>query len=132
MLVGIQIYILLTLRQLLNRDHLRYTVSFIETKIIALDEAAKSNEGTAGSPSATSNQPAIHVYLGSKKKETTVAEFADGSAGNGLTYPVFRRMLENFLNKFYQAQQLPHERYLKIQGDQKVNLSKILLSGTAH
>ena len=54
-----------------------------------------------------------------------MAQFA-GSSGDGLTYSIFRKMLEDFLNKFYQAHQLPHERYLKIQGDQKV-ISKLLL-----
>ena len=34
-------------------------------------------------------------------------------------------MLEDFLNQFYAAHELPHDRYLKVQSDQKVT-SKIL------
>ena len=72
------------------------------------------------SSTSTANESIVHAYLGSKKKETTVKEFADNSEGNGLAYSVFRKMLEEFLNNLYQAHQLPHEGYLRIQGDQKV------------
>ena len=108
------------MRQLLRKDHFAYTITFIQAKITALDKATKSNdEGeTVEFPSSTpttDDELVTHIYLGSRKKATTVSEFAGSSAENGLTYSVFRRMLENFLNK-----QLPQERYLKIQGDQKV------------
>jgi len=103
---------------------LRYTVSFISTKINALDNANQADdmdETTEPPPSLeTTNTPITHIYLGSIKKEMTVADFAGDSAGNGLTYSIFRRMLEDFLNKFYAAHELPRERYLKVQGDQKV------------
>jgi len=49
-----------------------------------------------------------------------VEKFANGSAGNGLTYHAFRSMLEKFLNKFYEKHQLPRQEYIKIQKDQEV------------
>jgi hypothetical protein len=117
---------LLISRQLLRLDHLEYTICFIRSKIEILDDMNQSNnvEETAELPSSTST-PAMeklitHIYIGSAKKETTVAEFADGPAGNGPAYPVFRRMLETFLNQFYRAHQLPHEKYLGVQSNQKV------------
>ena len=111
--------------QLLNLNHLEYTISFIEEKIRILDEVMQSSdvdEAAESPPSApeTSNIPATHTYLGSGKKVTTIASFADGSTGNGLTFTSFRRMLETFLNKFYQAHQLPRESYLEVHGDTKV------------
>lgn len=118
---------MLTLRQLLQRDHFRYTIAFIETKIEALDEATQSNGvGETAEPQlfTASHESVTHVYLGSSKKEITVSQFADGSAGHGVTYSVFWKMLEDFLNEFYRAHQLPHEKYLEIRGNQMVR-SKI-------
>lgn len=116
--------LVLILRQVLQQDQFHYAITFIESKIEVLDEFAKSRDAdeTIEPPSSTSttNQSISHVYLGSPKKATTLADFTDSSTGNGLTYSVFRRMLEEFLNKFYQAYELPHERYLEIKGDQKV------------
>jgi hypothetical protein len=87
---------------------------------------------TVEPPSSTSteNELLVHAYLGSRKKETTVTEFAESSAGNGLTYPVFRKMLEDFLNKFYRACQPPAVDYLKIKGSQEV-MSKLLFIGNS-
>jgi uncharacterized protein YxeA len=99
-----------------------------------LDKATDSNDvdETIESPSSPPTDELVtHVYLGSSKKATTVENFASSSTGNGLTYSAFRKMLEEFLNKFYQAHQLPHERYLEVRRDQKV-IFKILLIGTTY
>jgi hypothetical protein len=109
---------------------LNYTISFIRTNVDALDNTKHSDdrgESTESPPSlqTTTDTLITHLHLGSFKEETTVAQFADGSTGNGLTYPVFRKMLENFLNKFYTAHDLPRERYIGVQGDQKV-ISELL------
>jgi hypothetical protein len=99
-----------------------------------LDQGTQSNdedETIQSSLSPSANEQVTHLYLGSSKKATTVMEFASSSTGNGLTYPVFRKMLGEFLNKFYQAHQLPRERYLEIQSDQKV-MSKILVFKTVY
>ena len=104
------------MRQLLHLNHLAYTISFIRSKIEVLDEATKPPPPT---PMAK-NSSTTHVYLGSIKGEITVAEFADGSAGHGLSYTAFRRMLEAFLNQFYAAHQLSHDKYLEIRHNQKV------------
>ena len=63
----------------------------MQAKINALDEATQSNDvgETVESSTSTANGLVTHVYLGSRKKETTVLEFAGSSAGNGLTYSVF-------------------------------------------
>ena len=108
---------MLILRQLLHLDHLGYIFSFIRSKIEVLDEAQQSNnmDETTKSP-----QPITHIYLGSIKRETTVEGFANSSEGNGLTYAPFRRMLEIFLNRFYEAHQLHRERYLEVRREQKV------------
>lgn len=102
----------------------------MQSKLDSLDEAIKSKDTgeTVESSISTADGLVTHVYLGSKKKEATVAEFAESSTENGLTYPVFRKMLEDFLNQFYQAHNLPRERYLEIGSDQKV-VSKILSLG---
>jgi hypothetical protein len=127
----------LIIGQLLRLNHLKYTVLFIRTKINLLDNMEQSitNDDTGQAnndtdettesppPPPTTSTPPIHVRLGSIKKETTVAEFSDGS--NGLAYSVFRRMLEDFLNWFYNKHQLPREAYLQVQRDQKV-MSNIL------
>lgn len=150
----------LTIRQLLRLNHLKYTISFIRTKVNALDDANPSDdmdettepqslpletepqpppleteqqphpletepqppplETKSQPPPLTTNTLISHLHLGSFKKEITVAEFADDSAGNGFTYAVFRKMLENFLNQFYAAHELPRERYLEVRADQKV------------
>lgn len=127
---------MLTLRQLLQKEHFKYTITFIQAKIEVLDEFAKSREAdeTIESPPSTStatNGSITHVYLGSSKKATTLEKFTDSSTENGLRYSVFRKMLEDFLNKFYQAHGLPRERYIEIKGDQKV-MFKILLFGIAY
>jgi hypothetical protein len=116
--------------QLLRLNHLKYTVLFIRTKINLLDtmEQSITNDDTdetteSPPPPPTTSTPTIHVRLGSIKKETTVAEFSNGS--NGLAYSVFRKMLEDFLNWFYNKYQLPHVAYLRVQSNQKV-MSKIL------
>ena len=114
----------MTLKQLLNLDHMRYTITFMRSKIDILDKAQKSNDENAGPPSSiltTTNPSITHVYLGSDKDETTVAEFVKGSTAGGLVYSVFRKMLEDFLNKFYVVHQLHRERYIEVRGDQKVN-----------
>ena len=95
-----------------------------------MDETTESNDmdeitESPPSPPITTTTSITHIYIGSIKKEMTVVEFADGSAGKGFTYNVFRKMLEDFLNQFYAAHELPHDRYLKVQSDQKVT-SKIL------
>jgi hypothetical protein len=105
---------------------LNYTISFMQAKIEVLDEAAQCKDAGETVESSSSTSTVLHVYLGSGKKETTVAEFANSSARNG-----FRKMLEVFLNKFYQAHGLPHGRYLEIKHDQKV-MTKILLIETAY
>ena len=112
---------------------MKYTISFIQAKVEVLDEARQSNntDETVKSPPSTpiTTEPSVsHIYLGSPKKETTVADFADGSAGNGLTYYAFRKMLEEFLNQYYKGH---HERYLEVRGDQKV-ISKNLLLRLGH
>ena len=129
--LGYKFKFVLTLRQLLQLDHFRYTICFIQAKIEVLDETTQSNDmgETIEPPPSTStstDESVTHVYLGSSKKATTVAEFASSSAEHGLTYPIFRKMLEDFLNNFYQAHQLPRERYLEIRSNQEV-MSKILL-----
>jgi hypothetical protein len=121
----------LTWKQLLQLDHFRYTISFIQNKITILDEIAQSDNEDEPCLTSTGTELVAHIYLGSRKEEVTITEFAGSSAGNGLTYSVFRKMLEEFLNKFYQAHQLPTESYLKIHGNQTV-MSIILLFGTAN
>ena len=94
----------------------------MQAKIDALNEATQSDNAdeTVESSTSTVDELVTHIYLGSRKKGTTVSEFAGSSAGNGLTFPIFQKMLEIFLNKFYEAHQLPRERYLEIRGDQEV------------
>ena len=84
----------LTLRQLLQLDHFRYTICFIQAKIEVLDETTQSNDmgetiEPSPSTSTSTDESVTRVYLGSSKKATTVAEFASSSAGHGLTYPTF-------------------------------------------
>lgn len=112
--------------QLLNLDHMGYIISLIRSKIDILDKAKKSKDidsitGPLSPIPKAANGSFSHVYLGSAKDKTTVEEFA---TKNGLVYPTFRRLLEDFLNQFYEANQLHREKYLRVQGDQKVK-SKI-------
>jgi hypothetical protein len=102
--------------------------TFIQTKVDLLDEANKDNKDeTTGSD--------VHIYLGSPKDETpkdetpmdeppkkdptTVATLADqlprlvGQSG-------FRKMLEEFLNSFYEENQLPRDAYLHVQSNEMV------------
>jgi len=82
----------LTIRQLLDLNHLAYTISWIRTKIDILDKAQKSND-RGGTVEPT------HIHLGSSLEATTVAEFADGSSGPA--YATFWKMLETFLNNSF-------------------------------
>lgn len=104
----------------------------MQSKIDLLDQAAKSNnkDETISSSTSTTDGFSTYVYLGSKKEETTVLKFTESSKEKGLTYLVFRKMLEVFLNKYYQEHKLPQERYLEIHGDQQV-MFKALSFGTA-
>lgn len=68
----------------------------------------------------TSNAASTHIYTGSFKNQTTVAEFANGPKGGGPTYATFRKMLEVFLNKLYSTHQIPLENYLRVRSDQMV------------
>lgn len=100
----------------------------MRSKIDILDEAQKPDDDTTGPPTSitTKANPSItHIYLGSSKDETTVAEFAEDSTADGLVYSIFRKMLEDFLNQFYVAHQLYRERYIVVQGNRKV-MSEIL------
>lgn len=86
---------------------------------------------TLESPSTTADGSITHVYLGSRKKQTTLLEFIGSSPEHGLTYSQFRKLLEEFLNKFYQAHNIPREKYLVVRGDQEV-MSNILLFKVAY
>jgi hypothetical protein len=129
---------MLILRQLLTHEHTGFVFTFIQTKVDLLDEANKANKDeTTGSD--------VHIYLGSPKDETpkdktpmdgtpmdgtpmdeppkkdptTVATLADqlprlvGQSG-------FRKMLEEFLNSFYEENQLPRDAYLRVQSNEMV------------
>ena len=122
---GLKVQKFVNFEQLLNLNHLEYTISFIDEKIKILDEVMQSSdvgEAAESPPSSPGipNIPTTHTHLGSGKEATTIASFADGSTGNGLTFTSFRKMLETFLNKFYQTHQLPQESYLEVHGDTKV------------
>ena len=108
-----------------------YTSTFIRTKITAFDKTKSSDdtgEIVESQPSApeVANISVAHLHLGSFKKAVPLAKFADGSEGNKPTYNEFRRMLEVFLNKFYQP---PDKGYLRVQSNQEV-ISKLLLLRT--
>ena len=129
-----QKYIYLKSQQLLRRNHLDYTITFIRTKVDALDKVVQPGDKDKTIQlqplaSGTKNSPTTHLYIGSFKDRVTLTEFVEHSAGNGWTYREFRQMLEVFLNRFYDIHQLPREGYLRVKGDQEV-ISQTLLVGS--
>lgn len=118
--------LILTLNQLLNRDHLKYTTTFYRKKIDYMDETSISSGGdeTTGllPPTLGSGN---HIYLGSQKvvktedgklKDVTVAEFAE-ELGTLKPPGGFRRILEDFINKQHRHH---GDTYFYVRGDQKV------------
>lgn len=104
----------------------------MDSKISILDNAEKSDDmdETVETPPSTTEVtgPSVaHLHFGSFKTKVTISEFADGSAGNGLDYYPFRKMLENFLNQFYKTHQLPQEKYLVVRSDQEVTSETLWL-----
>jgi hypothetical protein len=128
------------LRQLLRLDHIKYTITFIRTKVDLTDEANKPSDTgeTTGSQSLTPGSDS-HIYLGSQKgvkpkhgtpedgtpkditkaDGTTVAKLAEELGGSNEPGG-FRRMLEEFLN----SPEHHNGSYLHVRGDQKV-ISKV-------
>lgn len=101
-------------------------IAFVQAKIQKLDNANKRPNAITESLHFASG-PVASIHLGSPKKvekkvvQETVTEFADG-----LGTRQFRSMLEEFLNNFYQENQLPYDDYIKVKGSQLV-ISKLLL-----
>ena len=99
------------MRQILHLDHMRYTVTFIQTKIDRLDAANKPPEDTV-------TESAGNIHLGSPKGVETVADFAKGLGDHGAA--AFRGAFEESLNSFYKANDLPQEQYLRVRGSDQV------------
>jgi uncharacterized protein involved in copper resistance len=139
---------MLTLRQLLTHEHTGFVFTFIQTKVDLLDEANKDNkdkttgsdvhvylgspkdenpkdenpmDGTPmdGTPMDGTPMDGTPMDEPPKKDPTTVATLADqlprlvGQSG-------FRKMLEEFLNSFYEENQLPRDAYLRVQSNEMV------------
>jgi hypothetical protein len=106
--------LVLTLRQLLHLDHMRYTVASIQTKIERLDNANKPPEDMV-------TETVDSIHLGSPKGVDTVKHFAKDLGDHGAA--TFRQEFEKFLNSFYQESGLPRDKYLKVHGKDQVTQS---------
>ena len=117
------------LKQILRFDHWEYFVSWVRAMLDILDEAnAPGDTDNATELLSTARTSTIHTKLGSPKPAATLKDFMQVLTGPGNPLPyTFQGKLETFLNTSDAANQASRGKYLKLQKEDKVTKSIVIV-----